>query len=98
MGSHQENRLLRKVEILLGVIILLLIAGAAVYSVIESMPFLDALYSVVMVMTGIGSSRDPQTLAGKWFNILLALISVALLISFIAQVGQLLLRREILAS
>jgi voltage-gated potassium channel len=73
-----------------------LFLGALLYAWIENISVLDALYSVVMLMTAIGSSRDPQTLGGKWFNIFLALFSVAMLIGVMTQIGQLLLRREFL--
>jgi voltage-gated potassium channel len=88
--------ILRKLGILLLVLIAVQFLGAAFYASIEKISFLDALYNVVMLMTAIGSSRDPTTLGGKWFNILLALFSVAMLIGVVTQIGQLLLRREFL--
>jgi voltage-gated potassium channel len=91
------RRTLRKLFILFLVVVSVLIGGALVYMLIEGLPFLDALYSVVMLMTAIGSSRDPQSVAGKIFNILLSLFSVAMLISIVTQIGQLLLRREFLS-
>ena len=88
---------MRKLFVLLMVIVVVLVLGAFVYAWIEKIDFLDSLYSVVMLMTAIGSSRDPQTVAGKWFNIFLSLFSVAMLISVVTQIGQLLLRREFLS-
>ena len=97
------HHILKKLFILFCVVVVVVIGGALIYSRLEAdqktgepLPFLDSLYSVVMLMTAIGSSRDPQTVAGKWFNIVLSMFSVAMLISVMTQIGQLLLRREFL--
>jgi voltage-gated potassium channel len=97
------RHILRKLGLLFVVVVVVVIGGALIYSWLErdpktgeNLPFLDSLYSVVMLMTAIGSSRDPQTVAGKWFNIVLSMFSVAMLISVMTQIGQLLLRREFL--
>ncbi len=95
--EHHLRRTLRKLLILFFVIVIVLVGGAFIYWWIEpNLSLLDSLYSVVMLMTAIGSSRDPVTVAGKWFNIFLSLFSVAMLISVVTQIGQLILRREFL--
>jgi len=89
------RRILRKLMLLLIAIVVVLVGGAFIYWWIEpGISLLDSLYNVVMLMTAIGSSRDPTTVAGKWFNIFLSLFSVAMLISVVTQIGQLILRRE----
>jgi voltage-gated potassium channel len=95
--EHHLRRILRKLTLLMIAIVTVLVGGAFLYWRIEpGITFLDSLYSVVMLMTAIGSSRDPVTIEGKWFNIFLALFSVAMLIGVVTQIGQLILRREFL--
>ncbi len=102
--EHHLSRIVRKLFVLLIVVIVVVICGALIYSRIErdpktgeDLPLLDALYNVVMLMTAIGSSRDPISIAGKWFNIALSMFSVAMMIGVMTQIGQLLLRREFLS-
>ncbi len=97
-AEHHLSRILRKLSILFVVVVVVVLVGALIYSKLEhDLPFLDSLYNVVMLMTAIGSSRDPVTVAGKWFNILLSMFSVAMMISVMTQIGQLLLRREFIS-
>jgi voltage-gated potassium channel len=97
-NKHERQlwRTTRKIAGMLAALLAVQIVGAYVYASIEGISFLDGLYSVVMLMTAIGSSRDPATLTGKWFNIGLALFSVVMLIGVMSQIGQLVLRREFL--
>lgn len=74
-----------KAGVLFAVLGVIILGGGEIYAQIEKMPYLDAVYSVVMIMTGIGSSRDAQTDGGKLFNMLLALISVGILVSVLGQ-------------
>ncbi|MEI6234729.1 MAG: potassium channel family protein [Planctomycetota bacterium] len=91
------RRIIRKLAVLFVVVVVVVLGGAALYAKLEhDLPFLDSLYNVVMLMTAIGSSRDPVTVEGKWFNIFLSMFSVAMMIGVMTQIGQLLLRREFL--
>src|SRR5579862_7647250 len=93
--EHHLRRILRKLMLLLVVV---QIAAAYIYTLLEPQySFIDSLYSVVMLVTAIGSNFDPHTIAGKLFNIFLALFSVAMLVSIMTQIGQLVLRREFLS-
>jgi voltage-gated potassium channel len=74
----------------LGLALLLMViifGGGWLYAVLEqpNLSYLDALYSVVLIMTGIGSSKDAQTTQGKIFNMILALVSVGVLVGVLGQ-------------
>jgi voltage-gated potassium channel len=67
-------------------VVSMLATGSVVYALVEQVPFLDALYTVVMITTLVGSNRDPQTVAGKLFLMVLALTSAGVFLSLVAQV------------
>lgn len=94
--EEQLQRILRKLALLLCVIVLVLVLGSTLYARIENIPFVDSLYNVVMVMTAIGGD-PPRTVGGKCFMMVVALLSVAMLVTVLTQIGQLVLRREFLS-
>src|SRR5207245_5339729 len=60
--------------------------GAISFSWIEHYPLAESFFFVIMVMTLIGASYTPQTLAGLVLASALALLSVGIFLSFTAQV------------
>lgn len=94
--ESQLRGIVRKLALLLCVVVVVIVTGTAYYAHVEKIEYIDALYSVVMVMTAIGAGRDPVTKEGKLFNMAVALFSVAMLVSVLTQIGQLMLRREFL--
>ncbi len=86
MRRRQPIPLFTRALLLVGLLTFIIFAGGLVYHLIEpSFDYLDATYSVVMIMTGIGASRDAQTRPGKIFNMILALVSVGILVSVLGQ-------------
>ena len=88
MGARSSLTIGQKASLLTIVLALIIFGGGLIYYLIEREPtftYLQAVYSVVMIMTGIGSSRDAQTDAGKIFNMALALVSVGILVSVLGQ-------------
>jgi voltage-gated potassium channel len=79
-----DRRRALKIHALL--VLTMLGTGSVVYAHLEGVPFIDALYAVVMITTLVGSNRDPQTLAGKIFLMFLALTSAGVFLSLVAQV------------
>ena len=91
------RRIVTKLIVLLLVLLAVQIAAAFIYHWLEPQySLLDCLYNVVMLVTAIGANFDPKSTEGKWFNIFLALFSVAMLVGVMTQIGQLMLRREFL--
>ena len=46
-------------------VVTILVSGSVVYGALEHLPFIDSLFTVVMIMTLVGSNRDPQTALGQ---------------------------------
>lgn len=75
-----------KALVLAALLACIIFGGGLIYRWIEpSFSYLDAVYSVIMIMTGIGATKDAQTSGGKVFNMILALISVGILVSVLGQ-------------
>jgi len=64
----------------------MLAAGTIVYALLEDQKLIDALYTVVMITTLVGSNKDPVTVGGKVFLMALALTSAGVFLSLVAQV------------
>jgi len=86
MRRKQPLSIATKALLLISLMVCVVFVGGLVYHAIEpSFDYLDAVYSVVMIMTGIGATHDAQTKPGKIFNMLLAIASVGILISVLGQ-------------
>ena len=82
--------LVRRLGLLSVAVLIAIFGGAAVFLSIDSDPahpvtYVDAVYNVVMIITAIGGDK-PNTTAGKAFMCVLALISVGILVSVLAQI------------
>jgi voltage-gated potassium channel len=64
----------------------MLLLGSVIYAWLENIKFIDSLYAVVMITTLVGSNRDPETVKGKLFLMVLALTSAGVFLSLVAQV------------
>src|SRR5437763_1249862 len=85
-ARERAPHLARKALALAFLLTVLIFGGGWLYHLIEpSVAPIDSIYNVVMIMTGIGSSHDPETHTGKIFNMVLALVSVGILVSVLGQ-------------
>ena len=85
--AHRPGMPVYQRFILLALVIVVIIgAGSVYYAHLEDLSLGDAMYTVIMIMTGIGSSKDPATRAGHIFLEILALVSVGLLVGVLTQI------------
>ena len=61
------------------------VLGTIVFSFVDQESLGDSLYFIVMVMTLIGA-QTPRTFAGEVVGIVVAIVSVGVLVSFLAQI------------
>jgi len=61
--------------IAIGIILVVLLAGAAVYHACEHLSWLEAFLNAALVMTGIGLTVTLQTGVGKGFTIVYAFVA-----------------------
>ncbi len=89
MPKRKPISLAAKASAFAALTLAVIFGGGFFFGLVEpSYSYLDSVYNVVMIMTGIGSSDDPKTTAGKVFNMILALISVGILIGVLGQMFQ----------
>jgi voltage-gated potassium channel len=86
MVQRSGMRVYQKFLLLALVILAVIVAGSLYYAHLEHIGLGDAVYMVIMIMTGIGSSRDPVTPGGHIFLEILALVSVGLLVGVLTQI------------
>ncbi len=67
-------------------IVAVLVVFTALFSVVEGWPLVESVYFVVLLMTLAGASVNPLTPAGLVLASVLAIVSIVIIVSFLAQV------------
>lgn len=83
--SFLPKELRSKTLLHVGAILATVLVGTFVFATVDGEGLGDSFYYVVLVMTLIGA-QNPHTFAGEIVGVVIAVISVAVLVSFIAQV------------
>ena len=64
-----------------GIVVLLVLAGGTLgYMLTDQLPFLDALYTTVTMMTTVGDVPFPLSLGGRTFSILIMIVGIGSLL------------------
>ncbi len=74
----------------------LLLLGTLGFWWLEDRPLVDALYTTVLILTGVGCANPPRTPSGKLFTIILLAAGLGALVHVISRVFGALLRGDVL--
>ena len=69
----------------LAAIVALVVAGTVVFALVDGQSLGSSFYFIVMVMTLIGAA-NPNTFAGEFVGIVVAVLSVGIILSFMTQI------------
>ncbi len=83
--AYIPRELRSKTLVHLAAILVLVVAGTAVFAVVDGQSLGSSLYFIVMVMTLIGAA-NPNTFAGELVGIVVAVLAVGVLLSFMTQI------------
>ncbi len=83
--GYIPGELRSKALIHLAAILAVVVAGTAIFSVVDNEGLADSFYFIVMVMTLIGA-QNPHTVAGELVGVVVAVVSVGVILSFMTQI------------
>lgn len=91
-----EHRLLRRVILLAGLLLLILCAGTAGFRIIEGYPLFDAFYMTLITVTTVGYQEvHPLSHAGRLFNSALILFGVSAVFFGVGTMTQTIIEMEL---
>ncbi len=87
---------LRKINLVIGIFVLIVLFGGVVYSYIEGWSFIDSIYFSTVTITTLGyGDFVPQTFAGKIFTIFFSLSGIVIGLYLITSLGKYLFAIEL---